>query len=156
MRGRRGFTLVELLVVIAIIGVLASMLLPNAFKTIEKAKISKAEADLHSIKTAVIVYYTDVGTWPDDISKLMSDNATGWDGPYLEKDPGNDPWGGAYALTTTTPGNWNGTQYNDYVHAPSVPASAASKIDKDMDDDDTTTGTIQYRGTDLYYGVGAK
>ncbi len=88
----RGFTLIELLVVIAIIGILAAIIAPNAFQAIEKARISKTVADIKAIKTACLLYYSDVGEWPqnqyllDEDNSLMTnkENKEGWDGPYLE------------------------------------------------------------------------
>lgn len=110
-RDQRGFTLVELLVAIAIIGVLAAIILPNAFKAVEKAKISRVVADVRSIKAAGYAYYADAGDWPkagqdsydpgsgDEYGFLYfmkTDGSTGWNGPYLEKPPGTTPWGGHY------------------------------------------------------------
>ncbi|NCC82098.1 MAG: prepilin-type N-terminal cleavage/methylation domain-containing protein [Clostridia bacterium] len=40
MKNKKGFTLVELLVVIAIIAILAAVVAPNAFKAIEKSKVT--------------------------------------------------------------------------------------------------------------------
>jgi len=89
---KNAFTLVELIVVIAIIAILAAIIAPNAFKAIEKAKIARTAADLKSIKTAVLSYYADIGTWPnchyirDSTSSLITNpGLNGWDGPYLEK-----------------------------------------------------------------------
>ena len=48
-----GFTLIELIVVIAIIAILAAIIAPNAFRAIEKAKITKTMADLDSFKKAI-------------------------------------------------------------------------------------------------------
>ncbi len=158
-RGKRGFTLVELLVVIAIIGILAAIIAPNAFKAIEKAKIARCEADLHAIKSACLAYYTDVGTWPDSLDKLMSDTATGWDGPYLEKEVKNSPWG-PYDLTTVTPtGLYTAVTFSVYVSADQVPDKAAQKIDKDLDGvADPASGAVQYDDSTapykVYYGIG--
>jgi general secretion pathway protein G len=104
---RGSFTLIELIVVIAIIAVLAAIVAPNAFRAIEKAKISRAAADMKAIKGAAMAYYTDTNTWPligiggvirgTGAGLVTNDDGTGnpvpfWDGPYLEKWPSN-PWG---------------------------------------------------------------
>jgi len=107
LQAKRGFTLVELLVVIAVIGVIAAMLLPNAFKSVEKAKVAKLESDMATLKTAALIYYSDTGRFPPD--KAFS-NGVGedpgfmtnvahdpnWDGPYLEQWQENTPFGGKY------------------------------------------------------------
>lgn len=88
----RGFTLIELLVVIAIIGILSAIIAPNAFKAIDKARMSKTISDIKAIKTASLLYYADVGEWPrnqyllDENNSLMRniESKEGWDGPYLE------------------------------------------------------------------------
>ncbi|MFH1362772.1 MAG: type II secretion system protein GspG, partial [Candidatus Omnitrophota bacterium] len=94
-------------VVIAIIAILAAIIAPNAFKAIEKAKISKAAGDMKTIKAAALAYYVDTGKWPlqgvggvvrgTGAGFLTDDDGNGvqivgWDGPYLEKWPLN-PWG---------------------------------------------------------------
>lgn len=115
---REGFTLVELLVVIAIIGILAAVIVPNAFKSVEKARIAEAIEDLHSIKTASLAYYADIGFFPPDVGAgddpgFMQPDPQGtvywsasgldpsealpkiherWDGPYLEKWKSRHPW----------------------------------------------------------------
>ncbi|MBU1112676.1 MAG: prepilin-type N-terminal cleavage/methylation domain-containing protein [Candidatus Omnitrophica bacterium] len=61
---KKHFTLIELIVVIAIIAILAAIIAPNAFKAIEKAKISRAIAELKNIKTASLSYYADNGRFP--------------------------------------------------------------------------------------------
>ncbi|MBE3572852.1 MAG: prepilin-type N-terminal cleavage/methylation domain-containing protein [Moorella humiferrea] len=106
-RDQRGFTLVELLVVIAIIGILAAIIAPNAFKAIEKGKVAAAEADYKAIKAAALNAYTDTGIWPPSSDTAGEDpglvNASewestpsGWNGPYLERWPSKNPWGGTY------------------------------------------------------------
>lgn len=119
LSNERGFTLVELLVVIAIIGILAAIIAPNAFNAIEKGKVAAAEADYKAIKAAALNYYTDTGVWPvDNIGGSANNNiayfvgpspsgVTGWNGPYLERWPSKNPWGGTYTYrrvdTTSTP-----------------------------------------------------
>jgi general secretion pathway protein G len=69
MKSPRGFTLIELIVAIAIIAILAAVIAPNAFKSIEKAKISRAGADARALRVATMSYYADVGFWPPDVNR---------------------------------------------------------------------------------------
>lgn len=104
---RRAFTLIELIVVIAIIAILAAVIAPNAFKAVEKAKITRGMGDMNSIKTAAMAFYGDTGTWPlrgisDDrrssgMGFVNNNDGNGnpvpdWEGPYLQKWATN-PWG---------------------------------------------------------------
>jgi len=59
MKRNKSFTLIELIVVIAIIAILAAIIAPNAFRAIEKAKISTAIADFKANKNAVYAFYAD-------------------------------------------------------------------------------------------------
>ena len=123
---QEAFTLIELLVVIAIIAILAAVIAPNAFRAIEKAKVAHLIGDLTAFRTATLNYYSDMGFWPPDTgpygdpgftTPLPHDVRTGapvsgapyglptnwqdtvnanWDGPYLEKMPVQNPWGGSY------------------------------------------------------------
>ncbi|MEW9096327.1 MAG: prepilin-type N-terminal cleavage/methylation domain-containing protein [Clostridiaceae bacterium] len=133
---KRGFTLVELLVVIAIIAILAAIISPNAFKAIEKSKVATVESDYRAIKTATLSYYTDTGKWPsiyDATSEGLyitgKDNngnkLDNWDGPYLEKLPNKNPWGGDYKINAV--GDIVELEFNK------VPLKAAEKIDLDLD-----------------------
>jgi general secretion pathway protein G len=85
---KKGFTLIELLVVIAIIAILAAVIAPNAFKAIEKSKVSSAISDYKAIKTASLSYYSDTGKWPGNSAAatgFVTDptGVSGWNGPYL-------------------------------------------------------------------------
>ncbi len=132
---RRGFTLVELLVVIAIIGILAAVVAPNAFKAIEKSKVSAAESDYKAIKTAALTYYSDVGTWatsasaadPGFVSNVASNSA--WNGPYIERWPSRNPWGGTYQVTS---GSAFSSTSAKYLVLTEVPSTAISKLSSDL------------------------
>ena len=61
---KRAFTLIELVIAVAIIGILASVVAPNAFRAIEKAKVVRVIADIRSVKTGAMNFYGDVGLFP--------------------------------------------------------------------------------------------
>ncbi|HRI89097.1 MAG TPA: prepilin-type N-terminal cleavage/methylation domain-containing protein, partial [Candidatus Hydrogenedentes bacterium] len=61
MKSKLGFTLVELLVVIAIIAILAGIVIPNVPKYINKARATRAQAEIKGIDLALTKMLTDVG-----------------------------------------------------------------------------------------------
>jgi len=65
-RAARGtaFTLVELLVVISIIGLLAGLAVPAINGAMKSAKKSEVAAVAQSIRTAIIAWNSEYGTWP--------------------------------------------------------------------------------------------
>jgi len=107
MRDRRrnhGFTLIELMVVIAIIGLLALMVVPRLTGAMDRAKRTKAMADIHEIQTALDRYYLDNGYYPttdQGLQALVAAPASGRipnnyeEGGYIQRVP-PDPWGNAY------------------------------------------------------------
>ena len=151
MRKGTGFTLIELIVVIAIIAILAAIVAPNAFKAIEKARISSIEGDYRNIKTGAMSYYSDTGNWPANNNTTgftQSDGVSGWSGPYMEKWPQRNAWGGVYLWRKDTAGVFAAANVDErYIVANQVAASSAGKIDLNMDDNAATTGVIRYSGT---------
>jgi len=159
MRKGTGFTLIELIVVIAIIAILAAIVAPNAFKAIEKARISGIEGDYRNMKTGAMSYYSDVGSWPANNScnsttpsacpLVATDSSTGWSGPYMEKWPSRNPWGGTYSYRNDTTAQvfTANTVGERYIVATSVATASAQKLDLNIDDNSATTGLIRYSGT---------
>lgn len=110
-----GFTLIELLVVISIIALLASVVLVALNGARDKAKITRASADIQQINKAVIKYRVDNGDtydsvpwqncWVDadwNVTALGGNNIcsqtqwnSGWFSSYISGVP-LDPWGHPY------------------------------------------------------------
>jgi len=152
---KKGFTLIELIVVIAIIAVLAAIIAPNAFRAIEKGKISATIGDLKSLKTASMSFYADTGTWPVDTDEESEPNTfieddsddpiDGWDGPYLEKFPMKTPFGGDYEWENDGDFDGDGTSTEQYLHVTSISGDVSAKIDRQLDGGDgEDEGNIRY------------
>lgn len=105
---RNGFTLMELMVVIAIIALLAGIMTPNVARRLERAKMTRAEADIAAIESAIAMYENDIGRYPPGGINNLRDWLTGtgsadvnvpaankWSGPYI-KGIETDPWGKGY------------------------------------------------------------
>lgn len=148
-----AFTLVEVMVVVVIIGMLAAAGLPGYRHLTMRSKVTALENDLRQFSTAVQTYALQQGHWPADGDPQVTP-------PELVNSlPSNfnlrTPIGGVY--------KWN--YAGEGGTAEGVPAKSAimvqtvgdnrmdddvellEMIDKQMDDGDLTTGTIQTSGT---------
>ena len=109
MRSRRynqdGFTLIEIMVVILILGLLATIVVQSLRGAADKAKRTKAQADIAEFKTALDRYYLDNGYYPttdQGLGALVAAPTNGRmpsnyeQGGYIERLP-RDPWGNNYA-----------------------------------------------------------
>ncbi|AOQ24285.1 hypothetical protein MTAT_09270 [Moorella thermoacetica] len=149
-RDQRGFTLVELLVVIAIIGILAAIIAPNAFKAIENGKVAAAEADYKAIKAAALNFYTDIGKWPDSStegtdpgfvtkpsssSNINDKDLDNWNGPYLERWPSKNPWGGSYTYKNSDGSALGWSSSAKWLELDKVPNASYNKLKTDLGND---------------------
>ncbi len=103
-RSEQGFTLIEIMVVILILGLLATIVVQSLRGATDRAKRTKAQADIAELKTALDRYYLDNGSYPttdQGLQALVSAPTSGTipgsyeEGGYVERIP-LDPWGHAY------------------------------------------------------------
>jgi general secretion pathway protein G len=100
-RRRAGVTLIEMMVVVTIIALFAALVLPKMMGQADKARKTAARAQINAYTTALGAYKLDTGVYPTTEQGLQAlrvkpENADRWEGPYLQKDVENDPWGQAY------------------------------------------------------------
>jgi len=153
---RKAFTLIELMVAIAIIIILAVIIVHRAYKAIEKATITAIIRDIHSIKSAAMVFYADTGTWPADrcnAAFTSNTNCTyrgtypGWDGPYLEKWP-MAKWGHWFFPRSVVGYRWINDTFLGcgVLELLFIPPAYAQKIDLEIDGViDRDAGSVTYR-----------
>jgi general secretion pathway protein G len=102
--GQHGFTLIEIMVVVVILGILAGIILPKLLDEPEKARRTKAAAQIKSFESALGMYKLHNGFFPTTEQRLdalvvkpergrMPTNYK--EGGYISKIP-LDPWGNPY------------------------------------------------------------
>lgn len=78
-----GFSLLELLFVVIIIGILASIAIPSYFGFVEKARLTKAVAEIRSMETHIDAYKVSSDVFPANLAEVGLP-------------PMKDPWGNPY------------------------------------------------------------
>jgi general secretion pathway protein G len=118
MRARNGFTLVEILVVIIVIALLATLVAPNVFRHVGRAKDTTARAQVELLSAAVEAYRLDNDRFPTTEQGLaalrtpptLEPRPRAWRGPYLRREVPVDPWGRPYIYRS--PGTVNREGYD--------------------------------------------
>lgn len=96
-----GFTFVETIAVLAIGAVLSAGSIVSATKLISLAKKTSAKTQIEQFSSALQAYFLDCGRFPTSeqgLSALWEKPVLypvpeNWQGPYLDREPGADPWG---------------------------------------------------------------
>lgn len=108
---QKGFTLTELMVVIFIIGLLTTVVLINVLPSQDRAMITKAQADIATLESALELYRLDNLTYPagnDGLNALvtappgLAQPERYRRGGYIKRLP-EDPWGRPYNFQSPGP-----------------------------------------------------
>ena len=96
-----GVTLIEMMVVVTIIALFAALVLPKMIGQADRARRTAARAQINAYMTALGSYKLDTGVYPTTEQGLQAlrvkpEDVNSWQGPYLQKDIENDPWGHPY------------------------------------------------------------
>jgi general secretion pathway protein G len=113
--GEAGVTLVEMIVVLVIIAIVAGMIVGSGIlNRPDQARVTTANADLHTISAALKLYRLDNGDYPTSAQglKALAERPTtpplpaNWNSEgYLPEVP-VDPWGHPYVYESPAPGGF--------------------------------------------------
>lgn len=110
LTSRSGVTILEVLVVLAIIAMIAAVVGPRLVGYLGRAKADTAELQIDQLRSALQLFYIDVGRYPaaeEGLGVLLVTpaSAPGWRGPYLDSAEGlKDPWDRDYIYEATDQG----------------------------------------------------
>ena len=103
IKNRKGMTLIEIMIVLAIIGGIAALLLPKLTGQLENSKVKSEKIHLGQIVSALQMYYTDCGKYPQSLEGLakQDSNCSNWGPePYYTKSL-KDSWNNDLSYEST-------------------------------------------------------
>jgi general secretion pathway protein G len=119
VRSNAGFTLLELMLVVILLGILAAITVPRLTGRSKQAAVAAARTDIDgTISVALDLYELDNGGYPTSDQGLAAlyetprsgPEANNWNGPYIKRAVGSDPWGNPYEYRS--PGAKNSQGYD--------------------------------------------
>jgi general secretion pathway protein G len=115
-RRRRGMTLIEIMVVITILGLIAAAVGVAVIPQLNAARVDRARLDIRNIQSAMKLYYTKKGNYPDtatglrglvDMQALEQIPRDPWNNEYVYMNEGGKPVIISYGADGTTGGEGN-------------------------------------------------
>jgi len=90
-----------MLVVVTIIALFAGLVGLRMWKQADKARVTAARAQINTLMAALNTYKMDTGQFPTteqglQVLRTAPAGVNNWQGPYLERELPNDPWGNPY------------------------------------------------------------
>jgi len=101
-----GFSLLEIMVVITIMAMIMGALSVGVMTYLDKAKAKQAMMDIKTISSALDLYKSEFGKYPDGLDALVKEKI------LKEKKVPKDPWGNEYIYIN--PGSNNSDGFDIY------------------------------------------
>lgn len=132
MQSKKGFTLIELVIVLAVIAILLGVIIPAYKGMQEEGQYSEAEAELNTLKTAVISYYRHNGSYPSNIHSVLTAAS-----PKIITETLDDPFKTDASTTPNTYGYNYGTEsgFGDWFYIYSKGPDLVGGTSFDTNDD---------------------
>ena len=103
---RAGFSMIEILIAVVIMGIMATLVIPGVTRYLSQAKVTKTNATLQNLKTALLDYNRSMGHFPKKsegglealVQRPRGKAGQKWDGSYLEGEDElpDDAWGNEF------------------------------------------------------------
>lgn len=135
---KHGFTLIELLVVISIIGILTIISLSSFVNAQIKARDGQRKSDLEQVSKALMMYYSDTGTFPSEASFTFGNQNPGFvlgGTVYMRKTPLDPKNTSIYVYKYKT----DGSSFNLFANLENTKDSQCKDVNNDY-----TVGGVAY------------
>jgi general secretion pathway protein G len=100
----KGFTFIETIVTISIILILSAAVGFSAMRYVDHARLAACRNQIETFRLALQGYFLDCGLYPTEAQGLealwerpsIPPVPARWDGPYVDRQIPQDPWGNGY------------------------------------------------------------